>query len=263
MPEAKKLGRNCLFRIQPTKQIEMDLHNARILIRKLNSLFKSIDDAEADISQIERDLMLSYLRQLYALFLDDKAVLAPAPAESAPAKAEPLRVPPPPVVEPKPEPAPFDSIPKVVLPEPTPAPIPEQKPAPAPIPAPEPMLPTPPPSAPREVVSKPASSASNAAVDKLFSFKKASDLSERLSESPIQDLNKSMSINDRLLYINELFGRDRSALDDSLTLLNRFDGFDAAQSFLRSLAEQYHWGQDERFEIAQTFIKLVRRRFPQ
>ncbi|MBK7477005.1 MAG: hypothetical protein IPI11_13765 [Haliscomenobacter sp.] len=70
----------------------MDLHNARILIRKLNSLFKSIDDAEADISQIERDLMLSYLRQLYALFLDDKAPQAHSPAESAPPKAEPLHV---------------------------------------------------------------------------------------------------------------------------------------------------------------------------
>ncbi|MBK8879579.1 MAG: hypothetical protein IPN74_13840 [Haliscomenobacter sp.] len=240
----------------------MDLHNARILIRKLNSLFKSIDDAEADISQIERDLMLSYLRQLYALFLDDKAPQAHSPAESAPPKAEPLHVPPP-VVEKKPEPVPFDSIPKVVFPEPTPAPIPEQKPSPAPIPAPEPFVPAPPPSAPREVLAKPASHTSNAAVDKLFSFKKASDLSERLSESPIQDLNKSMSINDRLLYINELFGRDRSALEDSLTLLNRFDAFDAAQSFLRSLAEQYHWGQEARFEIAQTFIKLVRRRFPQ
>ncbi len=240
----------------------MDLHNARILIRKLNSLFKSIDDAEADISQIERDLMLSYLRQLYALFLDEKALQSQGPAETALPKSEPLIVSSP-VVEKKPEPVVSDPIPQVVFPEPSPAPVQEKKPAPAPIPEPGGFIPTPPPPQPREVQNKPVSKAPSAAIDKLFSFKKASDLSERLSESPIQDLNKSMSINDRLLYINELFGRDRSALEDSLTLLNRFDGFDAAQSFLRSLAEQYHWGQEERFEIAQTFIKLVRRRFPQ
>lgn len=262
MPEAKKLSRNHLFRIQPTKQIEMDLQNARILIRKLNSLFKSIDDAEADISQIERDLMLSYLRQLYALFLDDKAPSVHTPVPSAPPKAEQIYVSPP-VAEKIPDPIPFNPIPQVVHPEPNPAPVPAQKPEPEPIPVPEPFVPAPPPFAPREVPAKPAPHASNATLDKLFSIKKASDLSERLSESPIQDLNKSMSINDRLLYINELFGRDRSALDDSLALLNRFDGFDAAQSFLRNLAEQYHWGQDERFEIAQTFIKLVRRKFQQ
>ena len=70
-----------------------------------------------------------------------------------------------------------------------------------------------------------------------------------------------MSINDRLLYINELFGRDRTALDESLQLLNRFDAFEAARGFLINLAEQYRWGHEERVEIAQAFIKLVRRKY--
>ncbi len=100
-------------------------------------------------------------------------------------------------------------------------------------------------------------------MEQLFAFKKATELSERLSESPVTDLSKAMSINDRLLYINELFGRDRNALEDSLTVLNRFDNFHAAKSFLVSLAEQYHWAQEERMEIAHNFIKLVRRRYPQ
>ena len=99
------------------------------------------------------------------------------------------------------------------------------------------------------------------ALAKLFNFKKATELSERLSESPVADLNKAMSINDRLLYINELFGRDRTALDESLQLLNRFDAFEAARGFLINLAEQYRWGHEERIEIAQAFVKLVRRKY--
>jgi hypothetical protein len=99
-------------------------------------------------------------------------------------------------------------------------------------------------------------------LDQLFVLKKATELSERLGESPVGDLNTAMSINDRLLYVNELFGRDRSALDDSLTILNRFDSFSAAKNFLVSLAEQYQWAREERAEVAQNFIKLVKRRYP-
>lgn len=126
-------------------------------------------------------------------------------------------------------------------------------------------VPVPPPPVERREVPPVPPRAESAGLDpalaQLFNFKKATELSERLSESPVADLNKAMSINDRLLYINELFGRDRAALDESLQLLNRFDAFEAARGFLINLAEQYRWGNEERIEIAQAFIKLVRRRY--
>ena len=78
---------------------------------------------------------------------------------------------------------------------------------------------------------------------------------------PIPDLTKGMSINDRLLYMNELFGRDMSKLDEVLRALNNFPSLDSAKSYLLGVATQFNWGDEDRSEIAQSFIKLVRRRF--
>lgn len=205
----------------------MDIENARSLIRKINSLFGNLDQENKPPTLIERDLMLSYLQQLYAVFLEGKN---PLPEQKPPV-----------LPTPPPEPHFNQPPPKIeVRPEPVPAP---------------PTLPPQP--APRQPVPL-----SQDALDKLFEFNKPTDLSERLGETPVQDLSMAMSINDRLLYVNELFGRDQSALKDSLTILNRYDSFPAAKNFLMSLAEQYQWVREDRTEIARNFIKLVKRRYP-
>jgi hypothetical protein len=147
--------------------------------------------------------------------------------------------------------------PKVYIPpvEPPKPPVVEVKPEPIPV------IPTPPPPPPVTPEPTPSSGSSNSRVEALFSFKKATELSEKLSEMPIADLTKGMSINDRLLYMNELFGRDMNKLDEVLRALNNFPSLESAKSYLMGVATQFNWGDDERSEIAQSFIKLVRRRF--
>jgi hypothetical protein len=239
----------------------MDLQNARILMRKANALFKSIEEAGPQPSSIERDLMLSYLRQLYGLFLEEtqQKTTEMGKRDDAPPRAERPPVSPPPVEAAPPAPQAVASS----APEPFSFELPKREMPVSPPPVVE--VPVPPPPVERREVPPVPPRAESAGLDpalaQLFNFKKATELSERLSESPVADLNKAMSINDRLLYINELFGRDRAALDESLQLLNRFDAFEAARGFLINLAEQYRWGNEERIEIAQAFIKLVRRRY--
>ncbi len=207
----------------------MDIENARSLMRKINSLFGNFDQENKPPTLIERDLMLSYLQQLYAVFLEAKNTLPePKPASNPTPPPEPYIPPAPPKIEVKPEPVPLPPITNPI------------------------------PIIPRENTAHPQE-----ALDKLFAFNKPTDLSERLGETPVQDLAMAMSINDRLLYVNELFGRDQSALKDSLTILNRYDSFPAAKNFLMSLAEQYQWVREERSEIARNFIKLVKRRYSQ
>ncbi len=255
----------------------MDLQQARILVRKINSLFKSMEmDGSPQPTPIERDLMLSYLRQLYQSFLDDvvdvgkitvSAPLVEIPVSKPEPKPEPEPVKPayeapkayvPPVVNVAPpivETAPVVEIreePRVYIPpvETPKPPVVEVKPEPIPV--------TPPPPT---VTPTPSTGSSNSRVEALFSFKKATELSEKLSEMPIPDLTKGMSINDRLLYMNELFGRDMSKLDEVLRALNNLPSLDSAKSYLMGVATQFNWGDEDRSEIAQSFIKLVRRRF--
>ncbi|NBC09511.1 MAG: hypothetical protein GVY26_20155 [Bacteroidetes bacterium] len=95
----------------------------------------------------------------------------------------------------------------------------------------------------------------------LFQFKQATELSEKLSERPIQDLTKALAINDRLLYMNELFGGDFNALNDNLSRLNGMENMEEAKGLLVQLAETYDWADEEREDIARDFIRLVRRRY--
>ncbi|MEN0004381.1 MAG: hypothetical protein AAF798_09565 [Bacteroidota bacterium] len=251
----------------------MDLQKAKITLDKINTLFKSMNIDAGDIAAIERDLMLSYVRQFYEMLLEDGA--APAPTKSkkkskkAAAKAEApqrpkLEIVEPPASKPKPQkkaykPPRIIEIPEINTPEPvtqTPPPPPKPKADPAPVKPPAPtVVPPPPPPPAKPTISAPPG------FEGLFEHQAAKELSEKLSARPIADLTKALAINDRLLYMNELFGKNMDALNQALSQLNRFSSIDRAKSFLADLANKYHWLKEDREEIAKDFIKIVRRRY--
>lgn len=238
----------------------MNLHQAKILLDKINALYHSVGMESAGPSTIERDLMLSYLRQLYEAFLDGSVI----PSTNNVSVPVTEAVPPPvakPEPPPRPEPSPKkytppriveipDSLKEIPVPEPEPIVVEPTVTKPAPEKKPEPVAP---------VVKAPV--ANNPKIESLFSHREAKELSEKLSERPVADLTKAMAINDRLLYINDLFGKDQGAMDESLKLLNKFSNMEEAKGLLQTLAEQYNWIDEERQETAVAFIKLVRRRY--
>ena len=239
----------------------MDLQQAKVLINKINSLFKGMEGGNQEPSSIERDLMLSYVRALYEEFLNVRSDL---PTEKKPIRStetgssEPAFE----VIAPK---APKKvSKPKIIeVPDslkdlkPTPPPKPKAKPKPVK-------------KAPPKPVAKPEPQYQKAAAptpekakkyNSLFEFKAAKELSEKLGERRIDDLTKSMAINDRLLYMNELFGKDFNSLNETLKVLNKYEDLDNAKGLLINLAERFDWLDEERVPIAQNFIKLVRRKY--
>lgn len=234
----------------------MDLQHAQVLLEKIDALQKSISLDKGDISPIERDLMLSYIRQLYEAYrmpamaapIAEVPVpkVAPAPPQPAPVVVE-TPAPPPVVAAPAPQPAP--APPPVAS---VPTPIAEVVPPPVPVSAP---VVEPAPAAP--VVSRSAS----AAVEALFHHTAAREVSEKLAQQPITDLTKAMTINDKILYANDLFNRNNDALNQALLQINALPNMDAAKNLLVDLATQYQWTEGERPETAEAFIKLVRRRF--
>jgi hypothetical protein len=134
-----------------------------------------------------------------------------------------------------------------------------------PPPAPEPSIPAyTPPVAPPEAdpPSRPPADMPGTPMGKLFEQPKTNELGDKLSNSPISDLRKAFTINDRLLFTNELFGGDRSTFEQALHFLNQYDQFSEAQHYLEQMADQYHWLSEEREPIARDFVRTVRRRFP-
>ncbi|MCB9280465.1 MAG: hypothetical protein H6562_16350 [Lewinellaceae bacterium] len=254
----------------------MDLQQAKTLLDKINSLYKSISTDGSQIASIERDLMLSYIRQLYESFLEtpggNARSVASVSANSGNSKAsQPIDLP---VDPPAPEPVKRTYTPPKIIEIPDkpaapkmekPAPAPAPEPAPVKLevqePAPAPRQQTPVAPAPKPKPAETAVVDAPPAIKALFQRQAATELSEKLSEQPVRDLTKSMAINDRLLYVNDLFGKDNNAFNDALQTLNRLDSMDEATPLLTGWAKQHNWADDEKSDTAKAFIKLVRRRY--
>ena len=225
----------------------MDLKKSKLLLDKINALHHNMSADPDNVSSIEQDLMKSYVRQFYEAFLNLPT------GKTAPAPKVTLRKP---VPKPKPKPIPAPPPPppkKEAAPPPPPPPPPVEKPAPKPTPPPPPPAPKP----------APVAVAISADMEELFDTNSGShDLSEKLSQTPIKDIKKAMGINERIFTMNELFGGDQAAFEDTLKALNGFSDFGEAKKYLAAnAATKFKWLNKANKKKAKTFVKLVRRRF--
>lgn len=82
------------------------------------------------------------------------------------------------------------------------------------------------------------------------------DMSTRLQNKPIGDLGKAIGINDKFLFIKELFDGDSARYSETLIHLNSFSDLNDAIIFLQ---DNFQWTDNN--EYAAKFIDLVRRKF--
>ena len=86
------------------------------------------------------------------------------------------------------------------------------------------------------------------------------DLGDTLTEIPIRDLKKAIGINDRFLYINELFRGDESMYERSIKTINNFSILPEAEYWIqRELKVKLGWSDSN--ETVKEFNQLVKRRF--
>ncbi len=240
-------------RFQIRKTNEMGLKKVSKLIEKINVLHDSLLSIDEEISSIEKDLLLNYIRQLYEQVLEigteDKPLQSPSIVkevidlpvqEAAPIEREPVKKVP--VEQPITEDKVADIATKV-------APL-EQETA--------------------EIAVEESSHAKtelsmeglNSELVEMFEIKEAKELSEKLSSMPIKDLSTAMGINDRFLIVNELFNGDNAAFKDCVEHINSLDSYEEAKSYLlTNAAQKYDWSAVEKLKKAAGFISLVQRRF--
>lgn len=86
------------------------------------------------------------------------------------------------------------------------------------------------------------------------------ELSETLKEHSVKDLRKAIGVNDRYLFINDLFRGDEAMYDRSIKTINGFDAAEEAEQWImRELKVKLGW--DEETPAVQQFDYLVKRRF--
>ncbi|MBO5980135.1 MAG: hypothetical protein J6Q12_06890 [Bacteroidales bacterium] len=74
--------------------------------------------------------------------------------------------------------------------------------------------------------------------------------------SPVRDIRSAISLNDRILFINYLFGEDPMAFQEMLTQLNAMPSFDEAASL--AIASHPEW--DLESDTVYRFMMALRRR---
>jgi hypothetical protein len=87
------------------------------------------------------------------------------------------------------------------------------------------------------------------------------ELGHKLTEtSSIKDLKKAIGINDRFVFINELFRGDEAMYERSIKTINNFSIYPEAQYWMeRELKIKLGW--DNNRPAVQEFYALVKRRF--
>jgi hypothetical protein len=86
------------------------------------------------------------------------------------------------------------------------------------------------------------------------------ELIEVLKETPVKDLRKAIGINDRFLFINDLFRGDESMYERSIKTINGFNIFPEAEYWInRELKVKLGWNVDDPAVIH--FDQLIKRRF--
>jgi len=90
----------------------------------------------------------------------------------------------------------------------------------------------------------------------LSQYKNMSDISKKLQSRPLKDISSAISLNEKYLFIKELFNNDSDLYHKTLEKLNNAPNFNEA---IRYLDGRFEWDFDE--EQVQRLLELVRRRY--
>lgn len=269
----------------------MNVQNVKQKLDKVNSFYSYLIENQDIVARVDKDAFIASIRALYEACFEEEQAVAPvaqpkqeevpqqeeqptpntkkrpklvfnhqnaskqtpkeepkkeAPKKEAPKQETPKQEEKPPVVEQPPK-------------KEKETPQPEEQPTPEVSPQTEPVDPLQLVKEKHEAMNE---EGFQEAYEPLFRYKAATDLSQKLSASKLDDLQKALGLNEKFLYINELFGGDVGQFQAAIKTLNEGENFDAARHYIeQNLIAQNDWMNKTKRPVAKDFIKLVRRRY--
>jgi hypothetical protein len=95
--------------------------------------------------------------------------------------------------------------------------------------------------------------------DSLQSPEKQS-LADKLAKSAGQSMIKMLTLNQRFMFVNELFAGNQNQFRSAIELIDEMESYKEAAAYIRSsLAEKYNWDMES--EEVEEFMELVEKRF--
>ncbi|MFT4532682.1 MAG: hypothetical protein ACJA1A_000621 [Saprospiraceae bacterium] len=114
----------------------------------------------------------------------------------------------------------------------------------------------------KEETASPSNNNAPVELLELFEAVAVSELSDKLSRSPISNLSKCMGINERIFTVNELFGGDTGLFNSTMQELDKFNSLEQARDYLvNNVAVAQNWGEESKLKKTANFVKLISRRY--
>jgi hypothetical protein len=89
---------------------------------------------------------------------------------------------------------------------------------------------------------------------------KDASIAHQLEREVVNDLQSAIGVNERFLYINELFAGDGDAYRDAVQQLDSFANLPEALKYVRAeLSDRYTWDQEQESTIS--FYSLIEKRY--
>ena len=95
--------------------------------------------------------------------------------------------------------------------------------------------------------------------DKFSELAEKSSLADKLSKKPIEDLVKAIGLNQKFLFMNDLFEGENNYYKEAITNLNSFNSFIEADEYINTLRSRHGWETSN--ATVKEFVELVERRY--
>jgi len=96
--------------------------------------------------------------------------------------------------------------------------------------------------------------------DILASQTSQNTVSSQFNQRQVNDLKSLINLNDKLLFVRDLFNGYSLAYSEAIEILNRFDNFESADNFLKqNYLSKNNW--DEKQHVADKFYEILNKRF--
>ena len=90
----------------------------------------------------------------------------------------------------------------------------------------------------------------------LAKYQPNTDISKKFQLAPISDIHSAINLNDKFIYIKELFHDDHILFKETIEKLNHFSSFNEAVAYID---HHFDWDFDD-FQV-QKILELVHRRY--
>lgn len=97
--------------------------------------------------------------------------------------------------------------------------------------------------------------------ERLAQIKEDMSIGARMQSKPVSNIKEAIGLNEKFLFINELFNGDINAYNESINQLNSCESIHQAFEMLNNLTSDYNWDGKRSGETIDKFANLVQRRY--